>query len=451
MNMYRSHYNKIINVNLLFAVVVASFSGILLLIDIRYGIVLMGFALCIILIRVINSVEYIFLFWLLLTPIFSTDDFSFVIISGHPILTFDRVVIGLLFIYLLIQFLSKTRKLYPINMFDITLLIYFSVVLYSIFSKSHDRISNLRVFVDVYLIPFFIYILSKNLLSNKTFFQKYLQAIVIVALYLALLGIYEHFTLHDLFPGLEGLVSREGWLRVNGPFKHDSSYGVFMSICFFVVFFNYITSPSDSKTKKYYSVLCLFISMLVLISIFYNNYRGIWIAATSGILVWIVLRKKNLGKIAYVLAIAGVLSVVNIDSITSSRLYRERIIHVPSIQSRLNTYEHALREYKRNPITGIGFGNFDDWHHNMFLAFLSEMGLLGFLAALANIMVLFFLSRKFLINSNNDFSKEYSMIFIAILVVYFVPWMSLNAGYDSNVNKLFYLIIGTAFNSQHLN
>jgi len=46
--------------------------------------------------------------------------------------------------------------------------------------------------------------------------------------------------------------------------------------------------------------------------------------------------------------------------------------------------------------------------------------------------------------SNNNFEKQFSIIYLAIIVVYIVPWLGLNSGFHKSVNILFFAISGVA-------
>jgi len=317
-------------------------------ISLGFGIISFGLIITVLLCLFLKNIENFFLFWLLLSPLLTIDALAFYIIYGHPILTFDRVVIGTLFLLLLIEVSIGKRKLLPMNNLEIAMILFSVVIIYSIISYSANKLTGARMFVDSFLYPFIIYFLTKNLISDVKYFNKFINVLIIIGTYLSLMGIYEYLTGIDIFPTATGLVKREGWLRVNGPYKLDSTFGVNVTICFFITLYKYIGYNKNNGMNMRKVSFILILSFLLL-AIFFNFYRGIWIAFILGSLFWIFMKMKSIKLMFYILILAMIV-ILSYDRLESTDLFQGRISNVKSLHSRLHAFDNAINLIKTNCI-----------------------------------------------------------------------------------------------------
>lgn len=87
------------------------------------------------------------------------------------------------------------------------------------------------------------------------------------------------------------------------------------------------------------------------------------------------------------------------------------------------------------------------------MSFLTETGIIGLGTIIIIIMIIFKQAYRYYVKSAHESDKEFSIIFICILICYFLPWMSDNVGFFPEVNKLFFVILGVALgrSEQNLN
>lgn len=402
---------------------------------------------------VLKNLENIFLLWLLISPLVMSDSFSYLIIETHPILTFDRIFIGIIFISILIQFLLKIRKPLPINKFEIVMMILFLIIVSSIILDSENIFRGARVFVDGFLYPFIIYLLAKQLITDDKHFFKFINIFLIISIYLSLIGLFEYFTKIDVFPTKAGLPIYSQWLRVNGPYVNDVGFAINLTLCFFIVLYKYTIEYLKRNKSIYRIVFYTAILCLVSISITFTFLRAAWLSSICGLFTWIALRRKGYLKLMIFIPLIFLTIFLSSNFIASSDIYKRRITNIDTIQSRFMIYRQAISYFNQNPFLGIGFENYycrtknmaiSSYTHNTFLSFLTETGILGFVTVLMIVFIIFKQAYKYYAKSIYQLDKEFSIVFFCILICFFMPWLSQESGYYPEVNKLFFSILGVA-------
>lgn len=410
------------------------------------GIVAIGLLVGVMLCLFIKKIENIFLMWLLFFPLFNVDSMAFLKINNHPVFTFDRVVIVTLFLLVLLEAAMKRRNLLSVNGLEVAMILFSVVIIYSIISGGADKFSGARIFIDAFLYPFIIYFLAKNLIVDKESFNNFINVLLIVGIYLSLMGIFERLTGSDILVFREGMVERSGWLRVNACFKDDATFGVIVSICFFIALYKFITC-NNSGIKNIRKVFYGLTLGLLILAIFFNFYRGIWLALIVGLLAWFFFRKTTLKKLPILIFILAIIIIPSFNEIKSTRFFEDRLTQVGTIQSRLNTFDEVIHLFIKNPIKGIGFNNCNirGGQHNTFLKFLSETGILGTSVFMILVWFLFYYGFRNYKLSRGHLANEFSIIFICILICYSVTWIGLITGFSASINKLFFSIVGVSF------
>jgi len=430
-----------------FIVLVIIFLSFFIGVLIIYGYAALGIALYVALIFcfALKKAENIFFCWLLLSPLFSIDSLSFLRINTHPILTFDRVIIGALILFVLVEVAFKRRSLLPINKLEKTMVLFSLIIIFSIITKTTVKTSGARVFIDSYMYPFIIYFLSKNLISNEKNFNRFINSLVIIGSYISLMGIYEYIIGRDILPSQVGLVERAGWVRVNGPYNIDSTFGVNVAFFFMIILFKFITSKKI-KIKNINRVFYFLLLCISTLGLSFNFYRGIWISFLAGIFSFFVIRRKGLGKLIYSILLLTILLMPIFEKISNTRLYQNRILNMNTIESRLAKYKRAYEYFKRSPFNGVGFENYPETEHNYYIYVLCETGIIGIVSLVILISMIIFYNYKYLKGAKTYLDKEFSAITSAIVIIFLVSWASQNLGYYAHINTNFYAILGVVGN-----
>lgn len=410
----------------------------------------LGILLLVTLLMKFRRIEEFFLFWLLTFSFFTLDTLVFVKFGTHPILNYDRVLILIFLIFFFIEIILNKRKVIPICRIDIVFIIFLFVVAFSIVTKTNDKLMGLRYFTDSFLLPFLVYFLAKNFISNKELFNKFVNVLFIVGIYISVLGIYEFFSGRDLFhhPVYGGLrFINEFWVRVNGPFLGDYTFGFCVAICFFIAFYKYIIS----KKNMLKNILYFFVFGMMIVAVCLTFYRGILLSWALGLLTYFVITKRQLIKISFGMLLIVFLILPFVHEIKDSEIYKARISNVATIQDRFDRYSYALSLFSDSPINGVGFRNYrmlalDTGQHNQIITMLSETGILGTFVYI----YLFYLFAQHGIKryktSKDTVEKQFSLVYLSILVVYLFLGVSDNSGFDKYCNLLFFAISGVALN-----
>lgn len=402
----------------------------------------------------IGKEEYLFLFWLFTFSFFTIDPNAILKVGTHPLLTYNRIFIPFILVVFLIGIALDRRRLKPMGSIEILFVIFLMVLIYSMVSQSSNILTGLRYLIDCFVLPFIVYFLARNLIIDKNYLTKFVNILILVGSYISISGIYEYLSGKDLFPDLVygGLRITEGlWLRVNGPFILNSTYGFCTAFCFFITFYKLIIAKKKNGIRgiAIISILSIISAGMVL-----SLIRGIWIAWALGLFVWFLLTKK--GDIKYYLIIISIIifSVPFISKFQSSIFYNSRIKNTENIQFRYESYRYALSLFKKNPLFGIGFRNNQPFigkagqQHNQYISLLSETGLIGTSLYIGLICMLFYNGASQYKKLKGYIAKRFALIFLSILMLYVVTGLSLNSGYDPTINLFLFAAAGVALNGE---
>lgn len=403
-----------------------------------------------------KSEEGLFLFWLLTFSFFATQ--PLLTIAEHPILTYDRVFVIILFIILIKKVIFEERKLLSLSSVEIAFIPFFVFIIFSILLKSFNPLQGFRILTDRFMIPFLFFYLARNIFIDKERFIKFINVLFIVGVYISIIGIYEHFTEYDVLPvyhvegGYDGLYDGGGWLRVNGPYIDDDIFGVCAVLCFFIALYKYVITDRSKRLQK---VLLLVAACMIALAVVYCMYRGVWLALVIGFLAWMLIRRKGVIKLAFVLLFLAIAIFTQFDRITNSITYQGRIANIATIEDRLGKHDRAMSYFYRSPIYGIGFRNYFELtgttsQHGQIVTMLSETGILGTISYILFLGTFFYYgikNYKRYKRENNYIEYEFSIIYIAIIIGYIVPFIGLNSGFFRSPNILFFTISGATLGS----
>lgn len=231
----------------------------------------------------------------------------------------------------------------------------------------------------------------------------------------------------------------------------------------------YMLYKFESVRLKWLSYILLFSSFSAL---FLLLSRGAFIAMTVSVLLFMLIyfNKKYVSK-AIILVSIIIFSSISVQNIFLTENKNQIIDRVSSISTdrsddsvneRLNYYSHALQSIKKNPILGVGIGNWKiesidyasnimkaytvPYHvHNDFLQIGAEIGLLGL------IFYAFVVVYPILISLNKILKKEHNDFYIIVLLVlisYFIDSM-LNFPMSRSITHMQLIFIITLFNHIH--
>ena len=178
----------------------------------------------------------------------------------------------------------------------------------------------------------------------------------------------------------------------------------------------------------------------LLIAYYYTNSRGgiLGLAACLSVIGW----RRFGAKVGPLFIIAGIAGIIAVGPSRLAEIDAEE----DSAQGRIQAWGEGLEMLKMNPFTGVGFGQWTEYHplvaHNSFVQILGELGLFGSLV-FNGIVFWYFLSIRRIGSVAAVASTEFRGLqtgFLAMGAAFFVSVFFLSRQY----NPVFYTVIALA-------
>lgn len=414
--------------------------------------------------------------------------------TNRSIVTFDRVVFAVLVLLLLVSWERRepTRagewaRSLRISKFEVAWGLLAVLALGSAITRAGNVAYSARLAVDVFVIPLVAFHIARNSFDLRRAGRQLTLACIGLALFLFVIGAYEFVTGIDLFAFKGSEIMRAGERRVNGPFVADSSFAV---ICLMLFVFLQ-AAPRMFHLRLDRTAKLVYASSIVsaVIGALLPLFRAVAIAL---VVCWFFLRwsaragasqrLRDFGrglarsrflfpKIVSIVVLLGMLIVLAgwfttiAPSITGDRLTDPRTAF-----GRLATWQAAAEITLDNPIFGVGLGNyaesFDAAHyyadepveeiletraanspHSNALWISSELGLTGLALYIAANFYLFLMGWRAFKNANEQRQRITASCFLALVIAYWIPGLTLASGYYSALNLCFFFLVGTLSSS----
>ena len=404
----------------------------------------------------------------------SVIGYEFFHVSGGPIpITIDRLLLGVLLVIAGCRWLKNHEDLRAINAMDMTLLGVIAILFFSTFTHDFTFAKNLPLsrLLFFYLLPLGLYWVVRTAKFSQLDLSVISIAIGALAVYLALTGIAEVKQLHALvFPKfIVDPTFTEFFGRGRGPFLNPVSNGIFQVSGFCCIWFWW------PRASQRFRVLIVVASAIVVVGIYATLTRSVWMTliVVGGLGMLITTNRSQKGM----LIIAGTLGAVLLLPVLGDKVFKfKRDKNVTesqmseSAQLRPLFLTVAMRMFEERPILGCGFGQYAQekypflqdsrtgkplsktkvyLQHNVFLAYLTELGLTGLMLLLAMLgvmsrcaMMLWFDRQKTLEQ------RQYGLLLAAILIGYCVNGMFHDTSIMPMVNTLLFFIAGIVNNIQ---
>lgn len=441
-----------------------------------------------VLVSVRVKIEVVLITWFATTPLAS---FYIRFPTDRSVITYNRIVFALLAVMLLARLartpgssISEERVLAAqavpsISKFEAAWLLLSIVALISALTLSNNAASAVRIAADTFWLPLVAFHLAKNYADLGNRRSLFLAGCIALALFLFVTGAFEFATGTDAFQYKGSELVREGERRVNGPFAADSSYAIICLMLFLVL----RAAPRlfrvqlDRAGKLVYWCALAAVGLGALLPMF----RAVAIALVPcGIVLhWYADYNRGargsgystfrqsilLGPVGIVilLAIGGGIAMLA-PSLRNSRLADPR-----SVFGRLATWQAAAEIAIQNPVFGVGLGNyaeyFDRTHyyadepveeildtraanspHSNVLWIAAEFGLTGLALYIAANLYLFVMGWRALRRPQSEHQRIAAACFLALVVAYWIPGLTLASGYYGDLNLCFFFLAGVLSN-----
>ncbi|MGA9769964.1 MAG: O-antigen ligase family protein [Blastocatellia bacterium] len=418
------------------------------------------------------SIESVLIFWFATEPLAS---FYVRFPLDKSIITYNRAIIALVLLMLLLKSLTKNSARFPVTKFEIAGALVSVLALASAVIQSNDVTYAAKLAIDAFLLPLIIFNLARHRFDARGRAGALMLSAIALSLFLFSTGAYEFVTGTNLFQYKGSELIREGERRVNGPFTADSSYAI---ICLFLAFFlqaapQLLRVKSDKTTRLLYS--CAFTAAVVasLLSLF----RATAIALVTGFIIVKIAGRKNeraprprfsaspikVWGIAVVTAI--IISAMSLGYFS----FGGRLTNPRNAFGRLATWETAAGITMDNPLSGVGLANYRDYFHaryawedesvervmstraadsphsNLFWI-AAELGVFAFALYIAANIYLFSMGWRALRKAADLQEKAAAACYLALFVAYWIHGLTLASGYYSDTNLYFFFMLGLLSN-----
>jgi hypothetical protein len=429
------------------------------------------------------SVQAVLICWFAITPLAS---FYVRVPTDRSIITFNRVVFASLVFVLLLNWKENSANAakeattrscaFSMSKFEVAWTLLALLALASALTRAGNVAYAARLALDTFVLPLMVFHIARNYLDLQRAGKQLSLACMALAILLFATGAFEFVTGIDLFAFKGAELMREGERRVNGPFATDSSFAV---ICLMLFIFLQ-AAPAifrlrlDRSGKLVYTISLVAAALGALLPLFRSV--AIALVVCSMFLKWpprgrnrrsrsFINRSFLLGAFAVILIALAGWFVTTAPAVTGSRLTDPRTAF-----GRLATWQAAAEITLDNPIFGAGLGNYADYFdkthyysdeapeevlearavdspHSNPLWISSELGLTGLALYIAANIYLLFMGWRAFRNAPDHRQRFTASCFLALILAYWIPGLTLSSGYYSDLNLFFFFFMGALSSS----
>ncbi len=369
--------------------------------------------------------------------------------SIRELYNFDRIVLLLLLIFLKYR-VAKYNTQY--RNIDVPFILFICAILISIL-YSNTPVHRIRVAFDTFILCYIAYYIGKNYLFSKEPFNVFIKACLFAGVALFTISALEYFTI--------GRSLNQTMYRITGPFLYWENLGLATTFIMFITIFK--KTIDAGKWKKFYTILIYMLGLCI----FFAQTRTIMASIIIAFLFlsvtgWKIIGVKSIAKYGFIVLVIATVIAVKPSIITSTKYYQNRIL-ARTDDGRKQLYETSVRIFKKNPIFGIGFRDFEedklyyistrerigDWIsergnlHNTYLAIAAEIGLMGLIPFLFLVFFSFDLCYKYFYSAPNNQEKLWALTMAVISLIYFLIGFTFDPLFEPTIdNKLFFLCLG---------
>lgn len=386
-------------------------------------------------------------------------------------LTIDRLLLGGILFLFVWRWFHGQEDLRKLNRLDLALLVWMAAISLSTLMHNWSIMDNLPVSRLLFfnLLPLTVYWVVRT--SRLTVADlKFISAMMAVfGLYLALTAIAEVKDYTSLvFPGYISSSDFQEFLgRGRGPFLNPVSNGIFMTLCCSCAMMWW---PRTGPVGKLTMVVA---GLIFCVGIYATLTRSVWLGfvIASGLFAWIPASRPAKGAM---IMVATAITIVAFPILSEKIFSFKRDKNVSqaameqSAQMRPMFAWVALKMFEDRPLTGVGFGQYakakypylQDPHsgmplsvtrgfmqHNVFLAYLTETGLIGLSCLVVALTLVARVSWKVWSHPKLDiWARQFGLLAIVMLVVYSVNGMFHDTSIIPMQHMLMFFVFGLANN-----
>ncbi|MBA2370745.1 MAG: O-antigen ligase family protein [Chloroflexi bacterium] len=327
-------------------------------------------------------------------PVAATVGYLIQVPRGEPVITFDRVWIGGMLVYIALNRRSSERSAYTRPLaFGLLWL----VVAYGLRSVTTSATLGgpVATWIDAILLPAILFVACERYcLLGADRGRRLTGALMLAGGVLGAIGVAQRiwgFELATLTGGAVRFDEGVDQARVSGPYPVPEPYGLSLVICLAATLYWIQSRPRGSRYSW-----ALVLAGLEIAGIMLTLFRAAWLAAVLVIVASFGIRPGRFGRLYAVMGLVAVVAVVAAPQLLQNETIATRTQDTDNIDARLATYEQGLQIFRSAPIFGVGVNEYNavaeqlppekvggveslTFPHSSYVGLLAEQGILGFL------------------------------------------------------------------------
>lgn len=407
---------------------------------------------------------------IVLTGSVISSDFWSLKLGPLPI-TIDRLLVGLLVCVYLVRYVARIEDRRQLNRLDVAVGLMFVVLTISTFSHDITFLENLPIsrLLFFYAVPLAVYVVVRSGVLGTNDLKLISACFIGLGIYLAITAICETRGFHSLvFPSYIMTSEFTEFLgRGRGPFLNPVSNGLFMITGFCCVLMWWQSADRFGKA------IVAGIAVLLAVGVYSTFTRSVWLAliVACGWFIWFPASRR----LKVVMAMWGLLAVIALLPVYGDKLLsfkRDKEVTQnqmeKSAQLRPMFAIVAMDMFEDRPFLGCGFGQYTQakypylknphtdqpltstrtlMQHNIFLAYLTETGLLGLMSLLLFIAMLTRASLIVWFNQELPFwPRQFGLLSLTLLSCDMLNGMFHDVSIIPMVNMLLFFLAGITNN-----
>jgi len=372
----------------------------------------------------------------------------------------DRFMFGIVILAFLIKRVAGKTLVKSISKLEYVMLVFAIVctVSWAAFGADADQ-RKFRALTTLFTLcfqPFLAYSLARRLPWHRTAVTRLLYGVGAIGAYVSITGIFEHFHINALvFPKyiLDPAVGTQ-FERARGPFAAAVVNGGALIVTFLSLVLIW-----TSNRKSF----ALFVIPIVCITIYFTDTRGVWLGFASTI-VLLALTRSSMRKFAFAIVLCAVIVLVS-GVLSKFSLYQASLFsrRDNTVSYRYANYETLLNMFSKNPLFGIGYGNFDkqwraffvenykdvgaidDGNNTTVLGILGEVGIVGFVlyaAILGSGLTICISAYRYMKGTAFDFERGFAITSFGVLQTFLIMGATTDMRYHEFFNVVAFSYLG---------
>jgi O-antigen ligase len=394
-------------------------------------------------------------------------------LSTGPIpITIDRLLLLAMLALLGVLWLMGKEDLRKFNRVDVSILTLMAVISFSTVTHNWKILDNMPASRLLFfnLMPLAIYWVVRTSKLKSADLKLIAVALGMFGLYLALTAVAEAkdfssfvFPKYIIDPEFQEFLGRG-----RGPFLNPVSNGIFMTTCFCCVLMWW------PRTNRIGKTMLISVALVIAIGVYATLTRSVWvgfIVAGCGLFVWLPASRPAKGAM---IVLATIITIVAFPLISEKIFSFKRDKNVTRAQMEKSAEMRplfaiiAVNMFKDRPVMGCGFGQYakakypylqDPYsgkplsitrgfmQHNVFLAYLTETGLIGLSCLLIMLFQMGRVSWKVWNNPSLDlWARQFGLLSLVILAAYSINGMFHDVSIIPMQHMLMFFVFGLANN-----